>query len=215
MLTIENFQRLKGKVIGITGYYVESIKPVVLMDTKTLENTHWYMIELTNRKQFLMLQLDRTGFATGTRMKLYELKLGQNYINLTKFQLRNIDIVVDKIGWNSLQKQNDMLTIENRGYIISDSFYDKMGMYWVVDKIIDNTDEYLILIENRKGPKELFSLKKENLYDVGYQLGLLDDNRHINKNMFRVKTYIPIETIRDKKLLVKRMNEMIDTAYDI
>ena len=97
MLTIENFQRLKGKVIGQTGYYVESIKPVVLMDTKTLENTHWYMIELTNRKQFLMLQLDRTGFATGTRMKLYELKLGQNYINLTKFQLRNIDIVVDKL----------------------------------------------------------------------------------------------------------------------
>ena len=108
-----------------------------------------------------------------------------------------------------------MLTIKNRGYIISDSFYDKMGMYWVVDKIIDIPDEYLIVIVNRKGPKELFSLKKENLYDVGYQLGLLDDNRHINKNMFRVKTYIPIETIRDKKLLVKRMNEMIDTAYDI
>ena len=108
-----------------------------------------------------------------------------------------------------------MLTIENRGYIISDSFYDKMGMYWVVDKIIDNTDEYLILIENRKGPKELFSLKKENLHEVGYQLGLLDDNRHINKNMFKVKTYIPIETIRDKKLLVMRMTEMIDTSYDI
>jgi len=28
MLTIENVQRLKGKVIGQTGYYVESIKPV-------------------------------------------------------------------------------------------------------------------------------------------------------------------------------------------
>ena len=108
-----------------------------------------------------------------------------------------------------------MLTIKNRGYIISDSFYDKMGMYWVVDKIIDIPDEYLIVIVNRKGPKELFSLKKENLHDVGYQLGLLDDNHHFNKNMFRVKTYIPIETIRDKKLLVKRMNEMIDTAYDI
>ena len=108
-----------------------------------------------------------------------------------------------------------MLTIKNRGYLISDSFYDKMGMYWVVDKIIDATDEYLILIENRKGPKELFSLKKENLYDVGYQLGLLDDNRHINKNMFKVKTHIPIETISDKRLLVKRMAEMIDTSYDI
>ena len=122
---------------------------------------------------------------------------------------------MDKIGWHSLQKQNDMLTIVNRGYLVSDSFYDKMGMYWVVDKMIDIPDEYLIVIANRKGPKQLFSLKKENLYDIGYQLGLLDDNRHINKNMFRVKTYIPIETIRDKKLLVKRMNEMIDTAYDI
>ena len=108
-----------------------------------------------------------------------------------------------------------MLTIENRGYIVSDSFYDKMGMYWVVDKIIDIPDEYLIVIVNRKGPKELFSLKKENLYEVGYQLGLLDDNHHFNKNMFKVKTYIPIETISDKKLLVMRMAEMIDTSYDI
>jgi hypothetical protein len=108
-----------------------------------------------------------------------------------------------------------MLTIENRGRLISDSFYDKMGMYWVVDKIIDDTDEYLILIENRKGPKELFSLKKQNLYGIGYQLGLLDDNRNINKNMYKVKTYIPIETISDKRLLIKRMTEMIDTSYDI
>jgi len=29
MLTIENFQRLKGKVIGITGYYVELTKLVL------------------------------------------------------------------------------------------------------------------------------------------------------------------------------------------
>ena len=73
MLTIENVQRLKGKVIGQTGYYVESIKPVVLMDTKTLENTHWYMIELTNRKQFLMLQLDRTKKRRGNVVLGYRL----------------------------------------------------------------------------------------------------------------------------------------------
>ena len=97
MLTIENFQRLKGKVIGITGYYVESIKPVGLLDMNSTKQEHLYMIELTNRKQSLMVQLDRTGFATGTRMKLYELKLGQNYINLTKFQLRNMNKVVDKL----------------------------------------------------------------------------------------------------------------------
>ena len=97
MLTIENFQRLKGKVIGITGYYVESIKPVGLLDMNSTKQGHLYMIELTNRKQSLMVQLDRTGFATGTRMKLYELKLGQNYINLTKFQLRTMNKVVDKL----------------------------------------------------------------------------------------------------------------------
>jgi hypothetical protein len=107
-----------------------------------------------------------------------------------------------------------MLKIENRGRLISDSFYDKMGMYWVVDKIIDNTDEYLILIENRKGPKAMFSLNKQNLYDVGYEFGI-SAGVSGNQKMFKVKTYIPIETISDKRLLIKRMTEMIDTSYDI
>jgi len=59
MLTIENFQRLKGKVIGITGYYVESIKPVGLLDMNSTKQGYLYMIELTNRKQSLMVQLNR------------------------------------------------------------------------------------------------------------------------------------------------------------
>jgi hypothetical protein len=33
--------------------------------------------------------------------------------------------------------------------------------------------------------------------------------------MYKIKTYIDIETIRDKTLLVKRMAEMIDHTYDI
>jgi len=46
-----------------------------------------------------MLQLDRTGFDTGSRrLKLYELKLGHNYINLNKFQLRNMDLVINNIN---------------------------------------------------------------------------------------------------------------------
>jgi hypothetical protein len=97
MLTIENFQRLKGKVIGGTGYYVNDIKSIVAQDMNTKVDSYLYLIELTNRKQFLLISLSREGFATGRRMKLYELKLGQDYINLTKFQLRNMDMVVDKI----------------------------------------------------------------------------------------------------------------------
>ena len=107
-----------------------------------------------------------------------------------------------------------MLTIKNRGRLISDSFYDKMGMYWVVDKIIDDTNEYLILIENRKGPKEIFSLNKQNLYGVGYEFGISAGGPSMQR-MYKVKTYIPIETISDKRLLIKRMTEMIDNSYDI
>jgi len=107
-----------------------------------------------------------------------------------------------------------MLTIENRGRLISDSFYDKMGMYWVVDKIIDDTNEYLILIENRKGPKEIFALNKQNSYGIGYEFGISAGGSGMQR-MYKIKTYIPIETISDKRLLIKRMIEMIDNSYDI
>jgi len=125
MLTIENISKINGYSLNVKGnsYYfkgwdnttsdvahftlkddvsasnpIESIKPVILMDTKTLENTHWYMIELTNRKQFLMLQLDRIGFLTGTEFILYELKLGQTYITINRYELMDMNIVVDKIN---------------------------------------------------------------------------------------------------------------------
>ena len=107
-----------------------------------------------------------------------------------------------------------MLTIKNRGRLISDSFYDKMGVYWVVDRIIDDTNEYLIVVENRKGLKEIFALNKQNLYEVGYEFGI-SVRPTISQRMYKVKTYIPIETISDKRLLIKRMTEMIDTSYDI
>jgi hypothetical protein len=99
MLTIKNVERLKNKVIGKTGYYVSDIKPVVMTNIKApYESTHVYMIEITNRMQVIMAQLNRDGFSIGNRMKLYELKLGQNYINLNKFKLRNMDLVVDRIN---------------------------------------------------------------------------------------------------------------------
>jgi len=107
-----------------------------------------------------------------------------------------------------------MLTIKNRGRLISDSFYDKMGMYWVVDKIIDDTDEYLILIETGKGHKELFALNKQNSYGIGYEFGISAGGPGMQR-MYKLKTYIPIETISDKRLLIKRMTEMIDNSYDI
>jgi hypothetical protein len=97
MLTIENFQRLKGKVISDTGYYVHDIRPLVGIDLETHQKRHWYMIELTNRKQIVMVDLDRNGWTAGDGLKLYEMKLGKHYINLNKYQLRNVDSLVYKI----------------------------------------------------------------------------------------------------------------------
>jgi hypothetical protein len=108
-----------------------------------------------------------------------------------------------------------MLQIENRGRLISDSFYDKMGMYWVVRRILDDPNEYLIVLECQTGPKELFSLNKQKRYALGYQFGISAGGPSINQRMFKVKTYIPIETIKDKTLLVSRMKDMINHTYDI
>ena len=97
MLTIQNYKKLKN-VLFKTGYHVSDVKPVVLTNTKTLENTHWYFIEITNRKQTMLVQLDRTGILTDTEFILYELKLGQTYITINRYELMDMNIVVDKIN---------------------------------------------------------------------------------------------------------------------
>ncbi len=97
MLTIENFQRLKGKVIGITGYYVESIKPVGLLDMNSTKQGHLYMIELTNRKQSLLVSLNRESEMVNG-LRLYEMTLGASCKQtITKYELRNMNKVVDKL----------------------------------------------------------------------------------------------------------------------
>ena len=97
MLTIENYERLKGKVIGKTGYYVDKIQAVDLLFSNE-PSSHFYHIELANRNNYLIVRLNREGVSIGNRMKLYEMKLGQNYINLNKYKLRNMDVVIDNIN---------------------------------------------------------------------------------------------------------------------
>ena len=97
MLTIENYERLKGKVIGSTGYYVDKIQAVELLFSNE-PSSHFYHIELANRNNYLIVRLNRVGVSIGNRMKLYEMKLGQNYINLNKYKLRNMDVLIDNIN---------------------------------------------------------------------------------------------------------------------
>ena len=107
-----------------------------------------------------------------------------------------------------------MLNIINRGRVIASSFYDKDGVYWTIDKMVDDTDEYLILLLSRSGLKELFTLKKEMDY-IGYELGILDNDRDHNKRMYKLRTYIPIEDIKDSIKFIGRLAEMIETAKNI
>jgi len=107
-----------------------------------------------------------------------------------------------------------MLNIINRGRVIASSFYDKDGVYWTIDKMVDDTDEYLILLQSRNGLKELITLKKE-IYICKYELGILDDDRPHNKRMYKLRTYIPIEDIKDSIKFIGRLAEMIETAKNI
>lgn len=104
MLTIENFQRLKGKVIGITGYYVESINPFVSLSMNGNPDAHLYLIELTNRKQSLIVSLNRESEMVNG-LRLYEMTLGANSKQtITKYELRNMNKVVDKLTKLVLQQ---------------------------------------------------------------------------------------------------------------
>ena len=97
MLTIQNYKKLKN-VLFKTGYHVSDVKPIMLVNPKTFERTYWYFIEITNRKQTMLVQLDRTGLLTDTEFILYELKLGQTYITINRYELMDMNIVVDKIN---------------------------------------------------------------------------------------------------------------------
>ena len=104
MLTIENFQRLKGRVIGLTGYYVSDIKPVEFMDIRTYEQVYYYMIELTNRQKSIIVQLSRQSEMVNG-VSLYDMTLGAHCKQtITKYELRNTDIVVNSITQLVLQQ---------------------------------------------------------------------------------------------------------------
>ena len=109
-----------------------------------------------------------------------------------------------------------MLNIINRGRVIASSFYDKDGVYWTIDKMVDDTDEYLILLKSRNGDSELITLKKEIDHHIcKYELGILDNDRPHNKRMYKLRTYIPIEDIKDSIIFINRLAGMIEDVKSI
>ena len=104
-----------------------------------------------------------------------------------------------------------MLNIINRSNLIGSAFYDRDGLYWRVDKMIDDTDEYLILLKSHNGLKELFSLKKTKLDARGYELNLIDAEQKVgSKAQYRMQTYLPIEYIKYGAKFLDMIKTMIN-----
>ena len=103
-----------------------------------------------------------------------------------------------------------MLNIINRSNLIGSAFYDRDGLYWRVDKMIDDIDEYLILLKSHNGLKELFILKKIKSDARGYELGLLDSKRVGSQRKYFMQTYLPIEYIKYNAKFLDMIKTMIN-----
>ena len=62
-------------------------------------DSYLYLIELTNRKQFLLISLSREAWTGLGGIQLYDISLGGRYKqSLNKYELGNMDIVVDRLN---------------------------------------------------------------------------------------------------------------------
>jgi len=104
-----------------------------------------------------------------------------------------------------------MLTIKNVGKLLNNTFKDKIGMEWYVDKIITDPKEYLIVVEQRYAfKKEVVALSREvehnsNTYVFGISNGGIS-----NQRIYKSKRYITKVIIEDKKLLLNQITHLID-----
>lgn len=105
-----------------------------------------------------------------------------------------------------------MLTIKNVGKLLNNTFKDKIGMEWYVDKIISDPTEYLIVIEQRYAfKKEIVSLRRELDKEIGgmYLIGLSNGGMY-NQREYKTKLYIIKELIEDRALFIKRLEDLIN-----
>jgi len=98
MLTIKNLNKLNHKTLGKKNFYVESVKEGFDIDgTLTHKTNHKYYFTITNRTYAITIILDRQtyGFATN-----YDYKLTSStghVLYLTKKDISNMDIFIDKL----------------------------------------------------------------------------------------------------------------------
>lgn len=96
MLTIQNYNKILNKTLGKKNFYVERIEERLLYNPYTFSPDGKYVIEITNRRYSVTVTLDRTPI---TQEQNYYTLLSSNgnHIYLKLFEIKNIDIFLDKI----------------------------------------------------------------------------------------------------------------------
>lgn len=102
MLTIENLNKIKYKLLGKKNFYVARIEEQVSVDNVSLTaSEHQYKFELSNRKYAITVTLDR-----GPKQFVvshYKLTSSTaNVLYVTVKEISNIDIFIDKLRYVAL-----------------------------------------------------------------------------------------------------------------
>lgn len=99
MLTIENINKILHKTLGKKNFYVARVEHSDLITNPyTFQREQRYIFELSNRKYAITVTLDRDG-----DMRQYKLMSSTgNVLYITKKDIRNLDIFLDKLRFVAL-----------------------------------------------------------------------------------------------------------------
>lgn len=92
MLKIENYTKLKYKVVGKMGWYVDSVIEQMLYDPMTFATSReQYHISITNRTYSKVIILHRTAEGTKELKNVYKLQNGNNEMYIDLVDIRDMD----------------------------------------------------------------------------------------------------------------------------
>lgn len=99
MLTIENLNKILQKSLGKKNFYISHIDNAIpIMNPYTFQKEERYIFELNNREYTISVILNREG-----DMGTYKLTSSTgNVLYITKKDIKNIDIFLDKLRFVAL-----------------------------------------------------------------------------------------------------------------
>ena len=91
MLTIQNIDKLKNKIISYP-YYVKDITTTILYEPMTFVAFNLYYIEVTDNKETLLFKLNRDMDMINYG---YEMKMGNRIVHMSKEDLECMDGLIE------------------------------------------------------------------------------------------------------------------------